>query len=164
MKDFSHRSFQLSNSSMEVKLVYTGYLIFAFVGYLTIAIIGFTRVGPGFEEIVMHYRGGEMEDAFPRTFGQMLEETHFHAFIEGVTLLVLAHLFIGTSVTRRFKLAVVVLSFGSTLMGLASPWLVKYVAPGFAMVHMSCWLIMGATALILIGVPLYEMWLKGTEK
>lgn len=160
MKDFSMRGFRIAESSAEVKLAYTGFLVFAFIGYLTLVLIGVLRIGPGYQDIVTHYRGAEAEEAFPRTFGQMLEEVHFHAFIEGVTLLVLAHLFVATSVARGLKQAVILLAFGSTLTDLACPWLIRYVAPAFAIVQMAGWVVMGTTALVLIGVPLYEMWLK----
>lgn len=164
MKDFSNKGFRIANSTTEVKLAYTGFLIFAFVGYFTIALLGLLRVGPDYDAIVSHYRGSELEEAFPRAFGQMLEEAHFHAFIEGLILLVLAHLFVATSVSRGMKFSVIFLAFGSTLTDLASPWLIKYIAPGFAYLQMGSWAIMLTTALLLIEVPLHEMWFKEGNK
>jgi hypothetical protein len=161
MKDFSRRGFRVAGSSVEARLAYTGFLLFAFIGYLTLMLIGLLRVGPGYHNIVAHYRGSEAEEAFPRAFGQMLEETHFHAFIEGVILLVLTHIFIATSVRRSTKSSIILLAFGATLADLASPWLIRYVAPGFAVLQLASWTLMGATALALMGVPLYEMWWKG---
>ncbi|MEW6325283.1 MAG: hypothetical protein AB1515_07830 [Nitrospirota bacterium] len=158
MNDFKNRGFRIVNSPVEVKLAYTGFLIFAFIGYLTITLIGLTRVGPGPQQIVTHYRGSDAEEIFPRAVGQMLEEAHFHAFIEGLILLVLAHLFVATNLSRRIKLSVIGLAYASTLFDLASPWLIKYVAPAFVYLQMSCWLVMVVTALALIGVPFYEMW------
>jgi hypothetical protein len=164
MKDFKNRGFRIAESSKEVKLAYTGYLVFAFVGYLTLILISLLRVGPGYQNIVEHYRGSGNEDAFPRAFGQMLEEVHFHAFIEGVTLLVLTHLFIATSVRKSVKVGTILAAYGATLTDLASPWLVRYIAPGFAWVQISSWIAMTATALALIGIPLYEMWLMKADK
>jgi hypothetical protein len=165
MKDFNQKGFRIAASSTEVKVVYTGFLIFAFIGYFTIALLGLLRVGPDYQAIVSHYRGSDLdEEAFPRAVGQMLEEAHFHAFIEGLILLVLTHLFIGASVHRTMKTAVILLAFGSTLADLASPWLIKYVAPGFAYLQMTSWIGMETSALLLIGVPLYEMWFKGEKR
>jgi len=165
MKEFSKKEFRIANSSPEVKVVYTGFLIFAFIGYFTIALLGLLRVGPGYDSIVSHYRGSDLdEEAFPRAFGQMLEEAHFHAFIEGLILLVLAHLFVATSIRRPMKYAVVLLAFGSTLTDLASPWLIKYIASGFAYLQMTSWIGMETSALLLIGVPFYEMWFKGEKR
>jgi hypothetical protein len=163
MNDFKNRGFRIANSSLEVKLVYTGFLLFAFIGYLTMALMGFLRVGASAAAVVLHYRGSNSEEAFPRAVGQMLEEAHFHAFIEGIVLLVLAHLFVATSASRRMKFTVIGLAFVSTLFDLASPWLVKYVAPGFAYLQIGCWGVMLLTAAALIGVPLYEMWLTGEK-
>ncbi len=159
MKDLGNRGFRIAKSIPEVKLVYTGFLIFAFIGYLSISLIGLLRVGPTYQDIVTHYRGSEIEEAaFPRAFGQMLEEAHFHAFIEGLILLVLTHIFVATSVSRPMKFAVILIAFGSTLTDLASPWLIKYISTGFAFLQMTSWIAMVASALILIMVPLYEMW------
>ncbi len=160
MKDFSNRGFRIAQSSTEVKLTYTGFLIFAFIGYLTLVLIGLLRVGPGYQDIVTHYQGSEAEEAFPRAFGQMLEEVHFHAFIEGLILLVLTHLFVATSVSRGVKVPIILLAFGATLMDLACPWLIRFISPGFALLQISSWIVMGTTALVLIGIPIYEMWFK----
>ncbi len=165
MKDFSRKGFQIANSPVEMKLVYTGFLIFAFLGYFTISMLGLLRVGPGPDEIASHYRGSvEEEEAFGRPLGQMLEEAHFHAFIEGLMLLVLAHLFIATSIQRPVKYAVIGLAFGSTLTDLASPWLIKYLAPGFAYLQIASWIAMEATAIILIVVPIHEMWFNQNDR
>ncbi|HTN43048.1 MAG TPA: hypothetical protein VMN77_04540 [Nitrospiria bacterium] len=162
MKDFSKKGFRIANSSPEIKIIYTGFLIFAFIGYFTIALLGCLRVGPNYNAIVSHYRGSDLdEEAFGQPIGQMLEDAHSHAFIEGLILLVLTHLFIGAAVPKRWKFAVVLLAFGSTLADLASPWLIKYVAPGFAHLQMASWAGMETSALLLIGWPLYEMWFKG---
>lgn len=162
MKAFTKRSYRLTDATVEVKLAYTGFLAFALVGYITLLLIAVARVGPGYDAIVTHYRGSELEEAaFPRTFGQLLEEAHFHAFIEGVVLLVLAHLFAATSVSARLKAWVIVAAFAATFVDLACPWLIRYVAPVFAAVQMGAWLVMIATAAALIGVPLYDMRSKG---
>ncbi|HXC61777.1 MAG TPA: hypothetical protein VNV63_03800, partial [Nitrospiria bacterium] len=127
-------------------------------------IISLLRVGPGYQDIVTHYRGSGTEEAFPRAFGQMLEEAHFHSFIEGVTLLVLTHLFIATSVKRSVKTGTILLAYSATLTDLACPWLIRYVSSGFALLQIVSWVVMGATALALIGIPFYEMWLmKGDQ-
>ncbi len=160
MKDYSKKGFRIATSPMEIKLVYTGYLIFTFIGYFTITLLGLLRVGPGYSDIVRHYRGSDDEAFFPRAFGQMLEEAHFHAFIEGVTLLVLAHLFAATSVRKKTKVVVILVAFGSTLADLACPWLIQYLSPFFALVQMLSWILMEISALVLMGVPLYEMWFK----
>ncbi|MEW6684032.1 MAG: hypothetical protein AB1451_14125 [Nitrospirota bacterium] len=164
MKDFSRNGFQIRNSPFEVKAIYTGFLVFAAVGYFTLVAIALTRVGPQYQQIVEHYRGTDNGDLFPRPVGQMLEEMHFHAFIEGIMLLVLTHLFVATSVGRSFKRTVVALAFAGTFSDLASPWLIRFAAPGFALLQVTSWVVMTGTAIVLIGVPLLDMWGKGAKR
>jgi hypothetical protein len=164
MRDFSRRGYRIGHGTAEIKIIYTGFLVFAAVGYLTLVAIALTRVGPSYHQIVEHYRGSGNEDLLPRPVGQMLEEAHFHAFIQGVTLLVLTHLFVATGGSRRFKRTVVVLAFAATLADLASPWLIRFAAPGFAVVQMMSWILMTGTAALLIGVPMYDMWWKGAKR
>jgi hypothetical protein len=59
---------------------------------------------------------------------------------------------------------VVVLAFAATLADLASPWLIRFAAPGFAVVQMMSWILMTGTAALLIGVPMYDMWWKGAKR
>lgn len=158
MRDFSRRGYRIGHSTPEIKVIYTGFLVFAAVGYLTLIAIALTRVGPSYHQIVEHYRGSGNDDLLPRPVGQMLEEAHFHAFMQGVTLLVLTHLFVATAGSRRFKRVVVVLAFAGTLGDLASPWLIRFAAPGFAVLQMVSWMLMTGTAALLIGLPLYDMW------
>lgn len=163
MKNFGNDEYRIANSSTEVRLSYTGFLIFAFIGYFTFVLNAVLRIGPYYMDIVVHYRGSDSEEFFPRSFGRMLEEAHYHAFIEGVTLLVLTHLFVATSWSRGAKIAVVTLAFGSALADLAAPWLIKYLAPEFAYMQMTTWVIMLLSAAVMITVPLYEMWFIGKK-
>jgi hypothetical protein len=165
LRDFGKRGFRIANSPMETKVAYTGFLTFVFIGYLSIILIGLLRVGPSYGDIVAHYRGSELdESAFARPVGQMLEDTHFHAFIEGLILLSLVHIFATTSVRRSLKMGVILTAFGSTFTDLAAPWLIKFLSSGFAVFQMGAWVLMTATALILIAVPLNEMWFIGDKK
>lgn len=164
MKDFSRNGFQIRNSPLEVKAIYTGFLVFAAVGYFTLIAVALTRVGPQYQQIVEHYRGAGNDDLLPRSVGQMLEELHFHAFIEGIMLLVLTHLFVATSVSPSFKRTVVALAFVGTFSDLASPWLIRFAAPGFAVLQVASWIVMTGTAIVLIGVPLSDMWKKGAKR
>lgn len=164
MKDFSRQGFQIRFSPPELKAIYTAFLVFVAVGFVSLVAIAFTRVGPQYQQVVEHYRGAGDDDLLPRPVGQMLEELHFHAFIEGIVLLVLTHLFVATSIGRAVKWTVVLLAFGATFSDLASPWLIRFVAPQFAALQIASWVVMTGTAAVLIGVPLYDMWWKGRKR
>jgi len=144
--------------SVEIRWVYSLFLVFALVGHLTFLAMGVFRVGAGYDQIVRHYRGDEQEMSFPKEPIELLEITHFHAYIEGIVLLVLAHLFVAVPVSPIFKRSVIGLAFGSTLLDLASPWLIRFVAPGFAYTQMLAWIVMGISYLPLTFAPVYYLW------
>ncbi len=162
MKNFTYPLYRLSAASREVKIIYTGFLSFVAIGMLTIGLYQFKRIGATYDLVVAYYRGGDLgrEMAFPKTFVQLLETTHFHAFIMGVSFLVLAHLFVATSLGPRVKWSFIGLAFFSSQGDIAGPWLIRYLSPAFALLQLASWLAMwlGYGALILI--PLYEMWGK----
>lgn len=126
------------------------------------------RIGPTYADILRHYRGMEMHEkegegekeemAFPKELPELLEVTHFHAYIEGIVLLVLAHLFAGVPLVRKVKLGLIGLSFGSTFLDLASPWLIRYLAPQMAYAQIGAWFGMGISYLPLTFFPLYYLW------
>jgi hypothetical protein len=163
LKNFTYPVYRLAAASREVRIIYTGFLIFAALGMLTIGLYQLKRIGVTYDLIVAYYRGGELEQemTYPKTFTQLLETTHFHAFIMGISFLTLAHLFIATGLGPRMKWSVIGLAFFSSLADIAGPWLIRYISPAFAILQFFAWLGMwlGYGALILL--PLYEMWGKG---
>lgn len=165
MKQFTFPAYKLSTASHEVKLIYTGFLIFMAVGMLTIGLYQFKRIGATYDLVVAYYRGGDLgqEVSYQKTFTQLLETTHFHAFIMGMTFLTLAHLFIATSLGPRVKWFFLGLTFFSAQVDIAGPWLIRYLSPGFALLQLASWLAMWVGYGTLILLPLYEMWGKGME-
>jgi magnesium-transporting ATPase (P-type) len=165
LKHFTYPVYRLSAASREIKIIYTGFLIFIAVGMLTIGLYQFKRIGATYDLVAAYYRGGELEQemTYPKTFTQLLETTHFHAFIIGISFLTLAHLFIGTSLSSRAKWFFIGLAFFSSQADIAGPWLIRYLSPAFALLQLASWLGMwlGYGALILL--PLYEMWGKSRK-
>jgi hypothetical protein len=166
MKNFTYPAYRLSAAGREIKTIYTGFLIFIAVGMLTVGLYQFKRIGATYDLVVAYYRGGELgqEMTYPKTFTQLLETTHFHAFIMGISFLTLAHLFIATSLGPQVKWAVIGLAFLASLADIAGPWLIRYWSPAFAILQLVAWFGMwvGYGALILL--PLYEMWGKGGQQ
>ncbi|MFQ5597922.1 MAG: hypothetical protein ACE5GK_07715 [Nitrospiria bacterium] len=124
--------------------------------------IAVSRIGPGYNRIVQHYRGGEGADemAFPKEFMELLEVTHFHAYIEGVVLLVLAHLFVVIPISQGLKWWVIGLASGCTLLDLASPWLIRYLTPYAAYGQIFAWIGMSIGYLPMTLLPVYFIWKK----
>ena len=166
MKNFTYPTYRLSAASREVKIIYTGFLIFVAVGMLTIGLYQFKRIGAAYDLVVAYYRGGELgqEMTYPKTFTQLLETTHFHAFIMGIVFLTLAHILTATGLSPRVKWSIIGLAFFSSLADIAGPWLIRYWSAAFALLQLFAWLGMwlGYGALILL--PLYEMWGNGRQQ
>jgi len=138
--------------SPEIRLVYTLFLVFVVISHISSIGMSLYRVGPGYDDIVKHYRGNEEanaeeggmegEMAFPKEWIELLEVTHFHAAIEGILLLVLAHLFVAVPWQTVLKRWIIVLAFGGTLLDLFSPWLIRFVAEAFAYGQITAWILM----------------------
>lgn len=163
MKNFSRRQYRIAEAPTATKLVYSFFLIFALVGWVTIAAFQCEVIGWGLETIRNHYLGNEAQMSFPKSFLQLLETTHAHAFIMGLLYLTLAHIVLGTRLAERMKLFLIILGFVATGLDLALPWLIRYAgAPWAALLPVAWvgeWIAYGSYILI----PAYDMWLKKAE-
>ena len=161
MKNFASSSFRLRDASLEIKLVYSMFLVFILGGLATTWVFQFQRIGFNYQRIVAYYLGGEIQGQifFPKNLNVLLEETHFHTFMMSVVFLVLSHLFLATSLGKRAKLFFIVVTFFSHALDVASTWLIRIQSPVFAYGLMAAWIGLWVGYLGMIGVPLYEMWL-----
>ncbi len=96
---------------------------------------------------------------FPRTLTELLDVTHPHAFEQSFLFFILCHLFALTNAGDRVKITIYVASFASVAVDLATPYLIRYVSPAFAPLQIVNGIVMAAVLLVLIAVPLYEMWI-----
>jgi len=169
MKNFIRKNGWMDQASPEIRWIYALFLVFALVGHLSFVLISIERVGPGITDILRHYRGSEGEEiAFPKEFIELLEVTHFHAYIEGVVLLVLTHLFIAVPLTRTVKMAVIIASFVSTFLDLIAPWAIRYLPQSAAwtaaFMQRVAWIGMGIGNLLLTLIPLYFLRPRGLDR
>lgn len=159
MKDFTKKTSWLAQSTQELRVIYTLFIVFALIGHLSFILISVYRVGPTVSKIVTHYRGDPANEmSFPKEFIELLEVTHFHAYIEGILLLVLAHLFAAVALSKGVKMIVIATAFGSTFLDLAAPWLIRYLSPYAAYLQLLSWVGMVGSYLPLTLAPLYTMW------
>jgi hypothetical protein len=160
MKNFATPSFRLRDTSFEIRLVYTLFLLLILGGLVTTWFLQFQRIGISYERVVAYYLGGEIAGQlfFAKNLNALLEETHFHAFSMSVVFLILAHLFMVTSLPRGVKLVFILMTFFSHVFDMGSSWLTRILSPTFAYLLILSWLglWLGYGGMIL--VPLYEMW------
>jgi len=166
MKNFATPSFRLRDASFEIRLVYTLFLLLVLGGLATTWFFQFQRIGISYERVVAYYLGGEIggQMFFAKNLNALLEETHFHAFSMSVVFLILAHLFMSTSLSRGTKLFFILTTFLSHVFDMGGSWLTRLLSPAFAYLLIFSWigLWLGYAGMIL--VPLYEMWLTLKSK
>ncbi|MFQ5668730.1 MAG: hypothetical protein ACE5I7_20195 [Candidatus Binatia bacterium] len=160
MRAFGSNGYLLRDARLEVRLVYTAFLLLALIGMVTTAAFQLHHIGPTPRRAAAYYRGGEVggQMSFPKTFRQLVEATHFHAFVMGLVYLVLAHLFIATTVSPVLKQWLIVLAFGGLVGDLASPWLICYGSSAFAHLLLVSWLAEWVGFGAFVAVPVRDMW------
>ena len=122
------------------------------------------------EKTVRHYCGNEakindeniLQEGlfFPKTDKELIEITHVHAFTIPLIIFVMSRIFSMTSIRDEIKTTVYTGAFAGTLINLSGPWLVGYKSIVFAVSLMVSYLILGLCFLILVSLPIYEMWFK----
>ena len=160
MKSFASQGYLLRRARLEVRLIYTGFLLLVVLGMLTMAAFQLNHVGPTPARIAAYYRGGDVggEMRFEKTFRELVEVTHFHSFIMGIVYLVLAHLFIATPMATSSKRFVIVAAFAGLSGDIIAPWLIRYVSASAAYLLMLAWLAEWGGFLAFTIVPIREMW------
>ncbi|HIG30803.1 MAG TPA: hypothetical protein EYQ50_24560 [Verrucomicrobiales bacterium] len=160
MREFEHSHSRLTNLSWEIKTAYTAFLGFCFFAYVVIFLLAVLKTGFTNQDYVDYYQGNESREMYKKTYGELVETTHFHLFSYPVFLLIQGHIFLLTAWPRSIKAAVVVASFVGSALYLAAPWLVIYGSSHFAWIgFIGRWTLAISLFLYLV-VPLYEMWFK----
>jgi hypothetical protein len=93
------------------------------------------------------------------TYSALLDVTHPHIFEMPIIILVLCHFLMRTRLADWAKIATYASSFGGVAGLLATPWLVRYVSIGFAPLMTVAAIALAISAVPLIFVPLWDMWI-----
>jgi hypothetical protein len=153
MSTFSYRT-----ASTSLKLAASGFLLLAAAALGVAALQIYVRTGLTPQGALLHYRGDEATLQYPKSFAEMVEITHAHAFTMPLVALVLAVALVASSAREWVKRVAVIALFGGMSLELGLPWLVRY-GPAWA-VHL--FLLAGALIVggvfVSVGMPLYEMW------
>ena len=161
---FAYQRFKLWRAPLQTRVLLTLFSVMM-VAATAIGIVMYrvrTRLTPAGTRD--YYLGNEAtagageEMRFARSLAELLDVTHPHAFSQSFLFFILCHLFALTRVPDRWKIVVYVASFGSVAVDLAAPYLIRFVSPAFAPLQIANGALMTATLLVLLGVPLYEMW------
>lgn len=149
MKYMQTGGFQ-SNPLMRLTLTWT--LVFAAGLWATNMAMYFQRMSLAPASVQAYYLGSAEEYSQPRSAASLLEVSHAHLATMGVMILLLTHLAIFAPWEDRTKKWVIGLGFGSSLLGEASGWLVRFASPSFAILKVACFVAFQSVLALLIGV------------
>lgn len=158
MRNFNQR-FRLRDSDRHIRLLYTLFLSLMLTGFLFSFFWAHSMTGLNPQGIADHYRGSDATFGEPMSFRELAEVTHFHLFTMPVVFMILVHVLYLTQASHATQVWLTWLSFGGVILDLVSPWLISYVSPIFVLTMLTGDTLMMVTFLIMMVIPLYEMWI-----
>jgi hypothetical protein len=158
MKNFNQR-FKLRDSDRHIRLLYTQFLLLMLIGFLFSFFWAHSMTSLSPQGIAEHYRGSDATFGEPMSFRELAEVTHFHLFTMPVVFMILVHVLYLTSASQAMKIWMTWLSFAGVGLDLLSPWLISYVSPVFVLTMLTGDTLMMVTFLIMMWIPLHEMWI-----
>jgi len=125
-------------------------------------IMFFSKLGFSAASVARYYRGDPELFMNPRSFAGLLEVTHFHLFAMGLFFVVFCHLLCFTGLARRRQQTLILLLAGTILGDLASGWLVRYLAAGFAWFKLGSFVLLQGISLALLAFLARAHFSRGT--
>ncbi|HEX6941067.1 MAG TPA: hypothetical protein VF158_16740 [Longimicrobiales bacterium] len=161
---YTYRGFSLRRATRPTKVLLTAFLVTAALA-VAVGVINYrVRTGLVPSGAATWYLGNEGavgDDAsllFEKTPLELLDATHPHLFGQAFLFFILCHIFALVPARQRFKMTVYVAAYGSVVVDAAAPWLIRYVSPAFGYLQVAGTAVMTATFLILVLLPLKELW------
>ena len=139
----------------------TLFLLLMLAGFAFSFFWAHSMTGLSPQGIADHYRGSDATFGEPMSFRELAEITHFHLFTMPVAFMILIHVMYLTSASHALKAVVTWAGFGGVILDLLSPWLISYVSPIFVVSMLTGDTLMTISFLVMLIVPLYEMWVLG---
>lgn len=159
MRNFNSR-FRLRDTDRHIRLLYTLFLLLMLAGFAFSFFWAHTMTSLSPQSIADHYRGSDATFGEPMSFRELAEITHFHLFTMPVIFLILIHVLYLTTASAGIKQITTYGAFAGVMLDLISPWLIAYVSPVFALTMLTGDLLMAATFLVMLVIPLHEMWIE----
>ena len=150
--------FTYRRTAVSVKLAVSGFLLFAVVGLGVAALQVYVRTGLTPQGALLHYRGDEATLQYPKSFREMVEITHAHAFTIPLLALVLSAALALSSRSQPLKRLVTLALLTGAALELGVPWLVRYGPAWTVHLFILAGALLGGGVFVAAGIPLYEMW------
>ena len=101
---------------------------------------------------------------FPKSYKEILEITHVHAFTIPLIIFVMSRILSMTLIRDWIKITIYSVGFAGIIMNLSGPWLVRFKSDVFSISLIASYFLLGICFTALISIPMYEMWFKPKEK
>lgn len=153
--------FKYSESRQSLKVVVTLFLLFVGIGYILGLINIYNQTGMSYTGVVVHYRGDTKEMTVPPefAFARLVNENHFHVFGLSMLFFIIGVLFTFTGLPEPMKAVFVAAPFVGMFIDFAGLWLTVFASPLFGWFSIVFGVFMALSFFMLIGRPLYEMWI-----
>jgi len=149
---------RLSRAPLSLKVLITCFLGLIGIGYVFGLINIFNNTGFSYTGLVVHYRGGE--DPLPPefAFAKLIHEHHVHLFGLSMLFFLIGWIFTLTSLPEFIKAVLIATPFAAMLLDFTSFWFLAFAGPLFAWGSIVFGGFMAFAFFLLIGRPLYEIW------
>ena len=97
---------------------------------------------------------------FPKSYREILEITHVHAFTIPLVIFVMSRILSMTKIKEGIKITIYSLAFAGAIMNLTGPYLIRFTSKIFTISLIASYLIMGLCFIAFVSLPIYEMWFK----
>ena len=153
--------FSFAEARQSLKVLVTVFLLFVGIGYILGLINIYNHTGMSYTGVVVHYRGGVKEMTVPPdfAFAKLVNENHFHVFALSMLFFMIGLLFTFTSLPEPIKSIFVAAPFLGMFFDFASLWLTVFSSSLFGWFSIAFGAFMALSFFMLIGRPLYEMWI-----
>ena len=159
MRDFQKKT-PIRSLAIETKIIYTLFLGMNVFAYVLMAVMATQKSGWLPSEGVDYWLGNAKTGAYPKTYGEISELTHFHLFSIPMFMFLQGHIFLMTNWSRRAKIAVLLGAFFPTACYIASPWAVIFLSEKLAILGSIGKTGMAAALGLFFWIPTKQMWTK----
>ncbi len=111
-------------------------------------------------EVETEYNDEEFEEDYflPKTYREIMEITHVHAFMIPLIIFVLSRILTMTGIGEGVKITVFTFSFIGAILNISGPYLIRYISDIFAISLLASYVMLGPCIIAFISLPLCKMW------
>jgi hypothetical protein len=161
---YTYRGFSLRRAARPTKVMITAFLVTVSAA-IAVGVVNYrVRTGLTPSGAEAWYRGNEVAGLYEKTPLELLDATHPHLFGQAFLFFVLCHLFALTPVRASLKTGLYSAAFASVLVDASAPWLIRYLSPAFAWLQLVGTLVMVSCFVVLVAIPLKEIWFTPADR